>query len=143
MAEQMGLTQLVGSWRLVSLGVTYADTKERIEFYGPHPTGYMVLSPNGRIMFLFTRADRTPPQTDAERATLFSAMTAYTGHVRIEAEDRFVITVDLAWDPGWTGEQIRYFTLEGNRLMIRAPAQMHPQMGGRLFVGDLVWERET
>jgi Lipocalin-like domain len=94
-------------------------------------------------MFLFSRADRTPPQTDAERATLFSGMTAYTGHVRIEAEDRFVITVDLAWDPGWTGEQVRYFTLEGNRLMIRAPAQMHPQTGGRLFVGDLVWERET
>src|SRR5271169_5733623 len=85
MAEEMALRQLVGSWRLVSLGVTYADTKERIELYGPHPTGYMVLSPNGRIMFLFTRTDRTPPQTDAERATLFSAMTAYTGHVRIEA----------------------------------------------------------
>ena len=67
----------------------------------------------GRISFLFARADRTPPQTDADRATLFSAMTAYTGLVRIEAEDRFVITVDLAWDPGWTGVQIRYFTLQG------------------------------
>jgi Lipocalin-like domain len=129
MAEQVGLTQLVGSWRLVSLVATYADTKERIELYGPHPTGYMVLSPNGRIIFLFTRADRTPPQTDADRATLFSAMTAYT--------------VDLAWDPGWTGEQIRYFTLEGHRLKIRTPAQMHPQMGSQQFVGDLVWERET
>ena len=58
MTEQEGLTQLVGSWRLVSLGMTYEDTKERIEHYGPHPTGYMVLSPNGRIIFLFTRADR-------------------------------------------------------------------------------------
>jgi hypothetical protein len=142
-SEQVGLTQLVGSWRLVSLGATYTDTKERIELYGPHPTGHMVLSPNGRIIFLFTRADRTPPQTDADRATLFSAMTAYTGRVRIEAADRFVITVDLAWDPGWTGEQIRYFTLEGHRLKIRTPAQMHPQMGSRQFVGDLVWERET
>jgi hypothetical protein len=37
MAEQVGLTQLVGSWRLVSVGATYTDTKERIEFYGPHP----------------------------------------------------------------------------------------------------------
>ena len=109
MTEQVGLTQLVGSWRLVSLGMTYEDTKERIEHYGPHPTGYMVLSPNGRIIFLFTRADRTAPQTDADRATLFSAMTAYTGRVRIEAEDRFVITVDLAWDPGWTGEQNSIF----------------------------------
>ena len=143
MTEQVGLTQLVGSWRLVSLDVTYADTKERIELYGPHPAGYMVLSPNGRIIFLFSRADRTPPQTDADRATLFSAMTAYTGRVRIEAEDRFDITVDLAWDPGWTGVQIRYFTLEGHRLKIRTPAQLHPQTGSRQFVGDLVWERET
>ena len=137
MAEQAGLTRLVGSWRPVSLGVTYDDTKERIDLYGPHPAGYMVLSPNGRVMFLFTRANRTPPQSDTERATLFSSMTAYTGHVRIE--DRFVITVDLAWDPGWTGEQIRYFSLQENRLMIRAPAQIHPQMGSRVFVGDLVW----
>ena len=103
----------------------------------------MVLSPNGRISFLFTRADRTPPQTDADRATLFNAMTAYTGLVRIEAEDRFAITVDLAWDPGWTGGQIRYFTLKGDRLKIWTPAQTHPQMGSRQFVGDLVWERET
>jgi hypothetical protein len=79
MAEQEGLTQLVGSWRLVSVGATYTDTKERIEFYGPHPTGYMALSPNGRIIFLFTRADRTPPQTDADRATLFSASRRRTG----------------------------------------------------------------
>jgi hypothetical protein len=51
MAEQVGLTQLVGSWRLVSVGATYTDTKERIEFYGPHPTGYMALSPNGRVSY--------------------------------------------------------------------------------------------
>ena len=37
MTEQEGLTQLVGSWRLVSLGMTYEDTKERIEHYGPTP----------------------------------------------------------------------------------------------------------
>ena len=82
----------------------------------------MVLSPNGRIIFLFARADRTPPQTDADRAPLFSAMTAYTGLVGIEAEDRFVITVGLARDPGWTGVQIRYFTVEGDRLKIWTPA---------------------
>ena len=70
-------------------------------------------------------------------------MTAYTGLVRFEAEDRFVISVDLAWDPGWTGVQIRYFTLERDRLKIWTPTQMHPQMGSRQFVGDLVWERET
>jgi Lipocalin-like domain len=91
MVEQLGLMQLVGSWRLVSVGATYTDTKERIEFYGPHPTGYMALSPNGRIIFLFTRADRTPPQTDADRATLFSAMTAYTGRVRTARPSAYLL----------------------------------------------------
>jgi hypothetical protein len=38
---------------------------------------------------------------------------------------------------------IRYFTLERARLRILTPAQLHPQTGGRQFVGDLVWERET
>jgi len=33
MADKMALTQLAGSWRLVSLGVTYADMKEWIELY--------------------------------------------------------------------------------------------------------------
>ena len=140
MAEQVGLTQLVGSWRLVSLVATYTDTKERIELYGPHPTGYMVLSPNGRIIFLFTRADRTPPQTDADRATLFSAMTAYTGRVRIEAEDRFVITVDLAWDPGWTGEQNSIFhpggpPTENPDTSTDASANGQPTVRGRFGVG--------
>jgi hypothetical protein len=137
------LDPLLGSWRLISLGATFVDTKERLEVYGPHPSGYMVLSANGRVIFLFARAGREAPRSDPDRAALFSTMTAYSGVVRIEAAGQFVVTVDLAWDPGWSGEQTRYFTLEGDRLTIRTAEQTHPQTGDRRMVGDLVWERET
>ena len=136
------LAPLVGSWRLLSLGVTYPDTGERVESYGPRPQGRMILDPGGRIMFLMTKQDRRSPTTDNERAELFNDMTAYTGLVRPDGPGRFITSVDLAWNPSWQGEQLRFFTLDRDRLTIRSPAQTHPSSGDRLFVGDLVWLRE-
>jgi hypothetical protein len=137
------LAQLIGSWRLVSFGLTFVDTRERIEPYGPHPDGIMVLSANGRIMFLLTTPNRERPKSDQDRAALFNAMTAYSGFARIEGDDRLVIAVDAAWDPSWSGEQTRYFILERDRLSLRSPEQHHPRSAERLVVGDLIWERET
>ena len=138
----LGLSPLVGSWRLVSLGLTFSDTGERVEPYGLHPDGYMVLEASGRIMFLFTKANRSAPASDAERAMLFNDMTAYTGLVRLDGLERFITTIDLAWNPVWQGEQLRFFTLDGDRLTIRSAEQTHPATGDRLLVGDLVWTRE-
>jgi hypothetical protein len=143
MAQTSGLGSLVGSWRLLSAGVTMSDSKERIEPYGPNPDGYMILSASGRVMFLFTNANRQPPETDQDRAALFDSMTAYTGCVRINAPGRFVTTIDLAWNPGFQVEQVRFFKLEGDRLTIRSPEQTHPQYRDRLLVADVVWIRES
>jgi hypothetical protein len=60
----------------MSFGLTFVDTKERIEPYGPHPVGYMVLSANGGIMFLLMAPNRERPNSDQARAELFGAMTA-------------------------------------------------------------------
>ena len=113
-----GLGPLAGSWRLLSLVVTYSDTRERVEPDGPHPEGRMVLDPGGRVMFLFTKPNRSPPTSDAERADLFNGMTAYTGRVRLDGPGRFITTVDLAWNPAWRGDQLRFFSLDGDRLTI-------------------------
>jgi hypothetical protein len=142
MAQTPELESLAGSWRLLSAGVTMSDSKERIEPYGPNPDGYMILSAGGRIMFLFTNSNRRLPETDQDRAALFDSMTAYTGCVRIDAPGRFVTQVDLAWNPGFQGEQVRFFSLEGDRLTIRSPEQTHPQYRDRLLVADVVWVRE-
>jgi hypothetical protein len=70
-------------------------------------------------------------------------MMAYTGRVRLDGPGRFVTTVDLAWNPAWTGEQLRFFSIDKDRLTIRTPEQTHPRHGNRLAIGDLVWVREV
>ena len=104
------LTSLVGGWRLESLVLTFSDNGEREEPYGPDPEGYMVLEASGRIMFLFTKRNRSRPVSDSDRALLFNDMTAYTGLVRLDGPGRFVTTIDLAWNPAFPGELLRCFT---------------------------------
>jgi hypothetical protein len=136
------LVPLVGSWVLLSMGITLSDNGEHIELYGPNPSGRMVISPGGRLMGIMTKSNRQPPTHDAERATLFNEMLAYTGLIRSDGPGRFITTVDLAWNPGWGGEQLRFFTIDGDRLTIRTAEQTSPRFGERLWISELVFERE-
>jgi hypothetical protein len=140
--DHQDLSALVGAWRLLSVGITFSDTRERIEPYGANPDGYMVLSQSGRIMFLFGPRDRQPPQSDADAVALFQRLFAYTGTIRFEAPASFISTVDYAWTPAWSGDQLRHFTLTDDKLVIRTPEQTTPTYGARIIVGDLVWQRE-
>lgn len=138
----LDITQLVGSWRLLSHRTTFTDTNERLEIFGHKPEGRMVLTTGGRIMFLFMKPDRQPPKSDADRAVLLNGMVAYSGTVRMDGPGRFVTTIDLSGNPTWSGDQLRLFTVDGDRLIIRTPEQMFPLSGDHLMVSELVWERE-
>jgi len=133
---------LVGSWRLSSCAFTFTDNGERVEPYGANPTGRLVVERGGRMMGMLMKPNRQPPTTDAERATLFNEMLAYTGSVRIGGPGQFIITPDFAWNPEWGGEQVRFFTIEGDRLSIRTSEQTVPRFPGRLRVSELVFVRE-
>jgi hypothetical protein len=135
------LAKLVGCWRIISAGVTWTDTGERIEPFGHSPVGYMMLSPSGRIMFFFARSDRLPADNNDDRAALLRSMMAYTGIVRLDGRGQFTTTVDLSWDADFSGDQVRLFTLNGNRLSIRTPEQTQPQFGNRKLIADIDWER--
>jgi len=102
----------------------------------------MVLTPGGWIIFLFMRPNRQTPTTDAERAIMFNEMVAYTGLVRSDGPGRFITTVDVAWNPAWGGEQLRFFTVDGDRLTIRTDEQTFPQFPGLLWVADVVFVRK-
>ena len=141
-AGSPGLAPLVGSWRLVSNVVTFADTGESIDLMGRDPPGWMVLEPGGRVMFLFARAGRQPPAGEADRAALFDAMTAYTGRVRLQGEGCFITAVDLAWNPAWSGEQVRFFELRRDELIVRTPEQTYPRYGDRPLTSCITWVRE-
>jgi hypothetical protein len=136
------LSPLVGSWLALSFAMTFTDTKERVEPFGPNPDGRMMFDPGGRITFLFTKRGRQTPVDEAARATQFNEMTAYTGLARSDGPGRFTATVDLASNPAFGGEQVRLFTIEGDRLTIRTPEQTLSKSQGRLAVGEVTFLRE-
>jgi hypothetical protein len=141
-SEETDLSPLVGSWRLKSYESTFSDTGERTEPYGANPVGSMVLAASGRIVFLFGKSDRRPPASDLDKASLFNSLMAYTGTVRRDGADRLVTTVGLALNPTFSGDQIRFFTLDGDRLTLCTPASKTRFSGDRLVTMDLVWIRE-
>ena len=102
----------------------------------------MVLEPSGRIMFVLGPRHRQSPNNDSDCAALFNTLTAYTGRIRLDGPGRLITTVDYAWNPAWTGEQLRFFTLSEDRLELRTPEQTHPSSGGRRLVADVTWERD-
>ena len=137
------LGPLAGSWRLISVEATFLDTGERVATFGLAPSGRMVLTKGGRIMFLITRPDRQPPVDEAARAMLFNETIAYSGTVKSEKPGQFVTTVEISLFPEEVGtEKLRLFTLDGDRLIITRPEQTSRVTKGRLAVSNLVWMRE-
>jgi len=59
--------RLVGSWRLLSLRMELEDTGEITEPWGTRPQGWLVLTPEGRLITVTTAGDRLPPTTDGGR----------------------------------------------------------------------------
>jgi hypothetical protein len=137
------LAPLVGSWRLLSASATFTDTGERIETFGPNPSGRVVITPHGRIMFLIMRSDCRTPANNADRAALFDSMISYTGLIRLGAPGQFITTVDVSLIPSEVGGgKLRLFQVEGDRLTIRLPEGVSRFGHGRKSVSELRWERE-
>ena len=134
--------KLLGIWKLKSFVTEFQASGERRPLYGNNPLGYIIFTPEGRMMVVITGEGRKPAQTNDERAALFTTMFAYTGMYRLEA-DKFVTKVDVSWNEIWTGtDQVRFFKLDGDRLDIIsawAPSGAIPEKP--IVRGVLSWER--
>lgn len=132
----------VGTWKLVSMAAEDVETKQQTQFWGEHPNGRLILTASGRMMALLTGERRRPPGSEAERSAAFASMVAYSGRYRVEG-DRFVTTVDMAWNESWVGsEQVRHYRIDGNTLYIETEPQPAPGFGNRVTRYLLAWERE-
>ncbi|MSP02427.1 MAG: hypothetical protein EXR07_15460 [Acetobacteraceae bacterium] len=139
----LDLAPLVGSWRLISVEATFTDTGEHRTTFGLNPSGRVVVTSGGRIMFLITKTDRLPPANDAARASLFNETIAYSGTLRSDVPGEFITTVEMSLFPEEVGtEKRRLFTIDGDRLTITRPAQTSRVTQGRVAVSNLIWERE-
>ena len=114
--------KLVGTWKLVSFEVVWQATGERELPFGKNPTGYLIFTPQGRMMVLLTaegrKVARQAVQTDQDRADLYKSMFAYTATYRVEGE-KIISKFDVAHTPDWIGcEVMQLFKIDGDRLQI-------------------------
>jgi Lipocalin-like domain len=134
--------RLLGFWRLVSFQRRFEDTGEVIDVYGPGPRGAIVFGA-GRMAVVIAASGRAPPEDEAGMASAFRGMMAYTGRYTVE-QDRIVTEVGAAWHPAWEDtRQPRFFALEGDRLTLTTPVQVHPLFPGRPGHGVVVFAREA
>jgi hypothetical protein len=136
--------RLIGSWRLLSLQMEVQDKSGMIEPWGSRPHGFLVVTPQGRLMTVTTASDRTLPETDADAAALLGNMVCYSGKTQMDGTSRFVTDVDVAWHPSWLRtRQARSFSMDGDILSVRTDSLYHPAYPGRLVSFILCWQREA
>jgi hypothetical protein len=134
--------RLVGTWKVVSYANEFQDGRPRSAPYGQSPTGFIILTAEGRMMAIVEGEGRKLGSTDEERATLWRSMLSYSGLYRLEG-DKWITKVDASWNPAWNGtEQVRFYKLDGNRLEVTGawvPAPVLP--GSPILRGVVVFER--
>lgn len=132
---------LVGVWRLQSFTLQVRG-EQPSEIFGPQPKGYLIFTPEGRMMTVITRADRKPATTLQEQAVLLQSMVAYTGRYTVE-HDRIITRPDVSWNEIYTGtEQIRYYSLTGDTLSLSTAEQPSGILPGKRIIATLTYERE-
>ena len=136
--------KLIGSWRLISFKVqVIGESAEPRDMLGPEPFGRIIMTPEHTMAAYIAKQGRKgPPSNDAEAAALLSSMNAYTGRYRLEG-DKLVTTVDGAWNEIFKArEQVRYFSLDGDKLTLRTPEQPSATLPGKRVISTVLWERE-
>ena len=110
--------KLIGTWKVLSYENEFQDGSPRRALYGQNPTGYIILTAEGRMAAIVEGEGRKPAKTDEERAALLRTMLAYSGMYRLDG-DKWITKVDVSWNPAWNGtEQVRFYKLDGNRLEV-------------------------
>ena len=134
--------QLVGTWKLTSWVVQIIGG-ETVEPYGPNPNGRIVMTPEGHWSVIITGANRKEGKTIEEKAALMETMLAYFGKFSIDG-DRITVDVEMSSNEIYVGplqKQTRFFTLDGDKLVLRTPEIISAVKPGQKVVGILDWER--
>jgi hypothetical protein len=137
-----GEQRLLGMWKLESWHTEFKATGEKKRFFGERPNGYLVFTPEKRVLGLLTAEQRRRPKTDDDRVAAFWSMVGYSGTYRVE-NDKWIMKIDVAWNESWTGtEQVRFFKIEGDALTVTSPWEHNTNLPGSPETrGVLVWSK--
>ena len=138
--------ELLGTWRQLSAVTENLSTGEKTNVFRDKPVGFVQFTADGRVTLMTIDTARTKPVADiataAEASELYRTMIAYSGTFSI-AGNTVTYDLDISWNENWTGtKQLRYWALEGNRLLVWTPEFDDPFKGGRA-IHRLSFEKMT
>jgi hypothetical protein len=145
MREGGAMTErLIGTWTLVSAVREEIPSGEKSDQMGPNPHGFLTYGPDGRMIALLVRRDRTAPAngraTPAEADALFRSMLSYAGPYTFDGRE-VIHHVDISWNESFTGSlQRRFVAFEGEVLKLSTPQSLDP-IDGKLSVRTMTWKR--
>ena len=137
------IERLLGTWKLVSAVREEIASGAKADLFGDTPHGFLSYGPDGRMMALITRGDRTAANgrpTAAEAEALYRSMLSYAGAYSLDGD---VVTheVDISWNESFTGtRQKRHVAFDGNRLILSTPQSPDP-IDGKMSVRRMTWEK--
>jgi hypothetical protein len=141
--HQSSDSSIIGTWRLASFDAEDQATGERWPRFGKSPRGRLMLMPDGYMMVILTAEGRQPANTEADCATAFKSMFAYSGKYTFDG-DNFVTDVDVASLAEWTGaQQVRTCRFVGSRLQFISKWAPSPFDPSRTTRGIIEFEREA
>jgi len=113
-----GGATIVGSWKVVSYDIEFQNSGERRPFLGAQPRGYLIFTPQGRVISYLEAEGRKALATDEECVDAYWTIVAYTGKYRLEG-NKWITSVDGAWNIELVGTELeRTFELKGNSLSV-------------------------
>ena len=142
------LDQFAGSWRLVSAEGHSTDGSVTYD-WGKQPLGRAMFDTGGRLSLHlvdpdrpdFESADFLRPTAD-ELSKAFNGYFGYFGSCTVDPDQKTVtFHIEGAAYPNYIGsDQVRYYEIEGNTLVLRTPPE---RAGGEDIVYYVTWEREN
>lgn len=137
-------SSIVGVWKVIGVETKELVSGKVVRPFGDRPTGTFVFTRGGHMTGMQFASNRkaaaSPNATEAERAALFSSMTAYSGPYRVEGK-KLIISVEDSSIQSWNGTQrILNVDIDGARLTGTSEA-FRSLITGLDVVGVITWEK--
>jgi Lipocalin-like domain len=133
--QAMTKDHLIGSWKVLSLKATAADTVTYP--LGKQVAGYVTITPT-RFWLLFFDATRKAPAaptlTDAEAITMMKTQVAWTGKYTTAEQTsegiKLTAHVDAASSQAiFDTDRVYFLRVNGNKMMVKSPGVIVPMTG--------------
>jgi len=135
--------QLIGTWIIVS--DTFEGGGNKIEVFGSHAKGSMILASDGHFSVVITRGDVAPfasnnrmKGTPEENTAAVQGGIGYFGTYAVSEGDKtLLLHVESSTFPNWSGtDQKRIVEIRGDELRVVNPT---PSIGAG--IAQVVWKR--